>query len=165
MAYGKALKEVLKKAKSKDADEAEEAAAIKKRLVDYALKQARRAKALKDDDPFRCYTLYERLTKQYQGTTLGKNIDEKRLKPLKKDKEFMALYEAGKLADQIRTHGASLKPIGNKPIDLTNKTCYKLNRTPASKMLKALKLLKKKHSDTKYYKEIVEYVSDFGISA
>ena len=161
---GKALKLVETKAKSKDADEAKEASAIKKRLVDHAVKLAKRARLAKADDPYFCFDQYQRLAKEYSGTQLGKNVETKRIKPLTKDKEFMKLYEAGRLAHQIRTYGAALKPIGDNPIDLKNKTCYKLNRTAASRMLKTLKIMKSSHSETEYYKDIVQYVTEFGVS-
>jgi len=163
---GQSVGAVLKQAKGKlaasDADTAAEAKGIVERLTAYADTLLKDAQNLKENDPYESYTLLEKTKKEFPDTEQGKTAD-KTLAELKKDKSFMGKYDAGKLLAEIKRTGDELKGIGTKPVNLSDKECLKVNRAQATKIVAAVKTLKKKHADTKYCAEAIDYVKNLGL--
>ena len=120
------------------------------------------ADGLAESDPYECYALLERIKKEFSGAEQSAAA-EKKLAELKENKSFMAQYEAGKLLADIMKTGAELKGIGSKPVDLSDKACLKANRSAATRIAGAIAALKKKHADTKYCAEALEYARRTGL--
>jgi hypothetical protein len=163
---GQPVGAVLKQAKGKmsasDAETAAEAKGIVERCTAYADKLVKDADGLAESDPYECYALLERIKKEFSGAEQSAAA-EKKLAAHKKDKSFMAQYEAGKILADIMKTGAELKGIGSKPVDLSDKTCLKANRSAATKIVAGIATLKKKHADTKYCAEALEYAKTIGL--
>ncbi len=161
---GAVVKQAKSKVTSSDADTAAEAKGIVDRCTAYADTLAKDAESAKEQDPYRCGALLEKLQKEFAGMEQS-TAAEKKLAELKKDKAFAAQYEAGKMLAEIMRIGGELKGIGAKPVDLSDQTCLKANRTQATQIVAVLKALKKKHPESKYYTEAVEYVKTLGLPA
>jgi hypothetical protein len=163
---GQSIGAVFKQANSKtsasDAETATEAKGIVERCSAYADKRSKDAESVREQDPYQCCALLERIQKDFSGMEQATAV-EKRLAELKKDKAFSAQCEAGKLLAEITRVGTELKGIGTKPVDLSDKTCLKANRTQATQIVAAIKTLKKKYADTKYCADALEYAKTIGL--
>jgi len=163
---GQPVGTVLKQAKSKtnasDAETAAEAQGIVERCAAYGDKVMKEAEELAESDPYECCALLEKIKKDFAGTDQGAAADKK-LAERKRDKAFMAQYDAGKIFAEIMKAGAELKGVGTKPVDLSDKTCLKANRPAATKIAAGIAALKKKHADTKYCAEALQYAKTIGL--
>jgi len=160
---GKVLKKAQSKVSSPDEETAREAKEIVEKLLDHAKKLREKAEKLVQDDPYRSCLLLEKLKKEFAGTDPGSKAG-KRLRELKKDKVFAAGCAAGKLLAAIKTYGEKLKPVGRQPVDLSDSSCFKLNRSTVKRMVSYFRILKKKHGDTRYYRDAEEYLKGLGLN-
>lgn len=152
--FGWALEEAAKL--EKDAKAKEEAEALKEQILAEGTSELEQAKGLEDGEPDQARALYEEVKRSFKKSEPEKQA-EARLKELAKDKAFQAELKAAKVAAQLRELAGQLKEKDGK-YDLESPA----NQGTAAQIRAGIKVLEKKHGETKVAAKCLEELKGYG---
>lgn len=153
--FGKLVDELDKIAKKASGDEKQEAEFLKERLVGYGASELAKAKTSEGENAVDALGAYKVVSKLFKGHDHGTAAD-KRLKELKKDKDFQKELKAAKILKGVEMAAGQIKS--------NVKLNHPANRKPVATIVKGLKYLKKKYPESKAYAKAQELASSLGIT-
>ncbi len=155
-AYGKMLKS-LEKEVDKEGRAGKEAKFLVKKIRDYGKKKYFEARKLESTNALRSLETYNMVAASWKGVDIG-DRSSKRLRELKKDKEFQTELKASKLAAQILAECGKLASYGGRKPALTSGP----NKKIAAKVRGYARVLFRKYGDSQAATRIKTALGSYG---
>ncbi|MDF1666136.1 MAG: hypothetical protein P1V97_30550 [Planctomycetota bacterium] len=132
----------------------EEAAFLKERILKHGTSLWNQAKENETENAYQSQRQYKSLSKLFKGHDLG-DKSAKRLKELKKDKDFQKELKAAKLLTAMENAMGQYKS--------NVKPAHPANRKPINMMRAILSKMRKKYPETNAYKKALEIWNALGV--